>query len=533
VVECDSPLSGSTRHCLDDIDEVIIGRGAERTFRRERCLRRLTLTVPDSLVSSTHAALRRTDGKWILQDMGARNGCYVAGRRVDHAELADGAAIELGHTFFLLRSRRLERPVTADLDTAWPADGELLPGTLNHELEAVRARLLTIARSGIPIMLVGETGTGKARFARALHDAAKKGLFVTVNCGLVAASGVGNDASASAPAEHFATELARAARGTLFLRHLAELGASDQLALLRALDRSANPGAPRRADHNQAIVSSIECCSSTLLPDARVRRDLWAHLAGFAVQLPALRERREDLGAIAAEMLREILGASAKRATLHPELVRAWLAHDWPFNLRELENSLRTAVALANGGRIRWAPAGLHPVARDDTPPPLEARAEPIDAAVLPSHSVEPDPDFVQGVRRALRSNLSIACLQKSPLLGAAMVLQATNDASDATESVPALRQIILSAIDSMRATARGERLSQVLHLTFITPAKTQHEAADQMAMAFGTYRRHVTSALSELITILWFRELSARAARERSRTDPPPRPSAHALNSL
>jgi hypothetical protein len=129
----------------------------------------------------------------------------------------------------------------------------------------------------------------------------------------------------------------------------------------------------------------------------------------------------------------------------------------------------------------------------------------------------EPDAEFVQSVRRALKCNLSVSGLQKNGLLRAHMVLEATKGSSAATVTVPALRDIFLSAIESLRnSSPRGDKQSRVLHLTFIKPTSTQQEAAERLAMAFGTYRRYVTSALAELTSILWFNESSARLRHER-----------------
>src|SRR5690242_21885852 len=79
LFECDRPLAGSTRHCLDDIDEVLFTRGAERSFRREALgnVRRLTLTVPDGRVASPHARLRRVEAAWAFED-GISSGEAVA-----------------------------------------------------------------------------------------------------------------------------------------------------------------------------------------------------------------------------------------------------------------------------------------------------------------------------------------------------------------------------------------------------------------------------------------------------------------------
>ncbi|MDP9151203.1 MAG: hypothetical protein M3O36_14845, partial [Myxococcota bacterium] len=178
------------------------------------------------------------------------------------------------------------------------------------------------------------------------------------------------------------------------------------------------------------------------------------------------------------------------------------------------------------------APADQAPLRPSEPPfraadPPRRPSEPPFRASEPPPDTMpEPDPEFAQNVRRALKCNLSVAGLQKNGLLRAHMVLEATDGSSTATVAVPALRRLFLEAIESMRgASPRGEKQSSVLHLTFIKPAATQQAAADQLAMAYGTYRRYVTSALAELTSILWFNESAARLRYERRLASGPERP--------
>jgi hypothetical protein len=251
----------------------------------------------------------------------------------------------------------------------------------------------------------------------------------------------------------------------------------------------------------------------------RIRADLLARLAGFAMPVQPLRARREDLGTLLSLILRRVGGVDPARITIDQEMGQALVLHDWPYNISELESCVRTAVALSTDGRIHWSPATLFharaPVVwdRPADDPPASRRVDNEGAKAPP----EPDAEFVQNVRRALKCNLSLAGLQKNGLLGSHMVLDATKGSSASTVTVPALRDIFLSAIESIgHSSPRGEKQSRVLHLTFIKPTSTQQEAADQLAMAFGTYRRYVTSALAELTSVLWFNELSAESHAER-----------------
>jgi hypothetical protein len=518
VLECDRPLAASTRHCLDGVDEISFCRGRERRFRREPrgTKSALIIEVPDSHMSSRHGRLRRLAGTWVLEDAGSRNGSYVQGRRVDSASLGDGARFELGHTHFLLRSRPVPRQFIAgpgDIDT--PGDGHPAFRTLSHEREAWLVRLLEAAKAGASILLVGEAGSGKDTLARALHDEAeRRGPFVSVPCPLL--GGAPGVVAVEPIAVQLRNDFERAAGGTLFLDEIEGLSPLAQLALLPLLRSPARAGKP-------AIVSSVR--SSDLGPQVpRILADLLAELAGFTMPVPPLRAVREDIGGLVARILEKTERVDASRIHMDPAMGRAVMLHDWPYNVSELDRCIRTAAAQTSDGCMRWSPSPLFraqkPAAMESladegalvraekTPPPVE------DSAEIPS---QPEPDFVQQVRRALKCNLSVAGLQRNGLLHARMVLERTRGSTAVTDTVPALREVVLSAIDALRTSSpRGDRQARVLDATFVKPAPTQQEAADQLAMAFGTFRRYVTTALAELTSVLWFNELSARRRYER-----------------
>jgi DNA-binding NtrC family response regulator len=510
LFECDRPLAGSTRHCLGDVDEVLFSRGADRSHRREMSagVRRLTILVPDSQMGSPHARLRRVETGWAFEDASGE----AATRSRSGAPLRDGSTFELGHTHFLLRSRALSTaPLDGPPDVVTPPSREPALTTLNHECEALFAQGIDAAKNGVPIILIGEAGSGKDTVAHGLHEEARRpGEFVSLDCsqlGRVAGANGANDDVLASLAGHFKC----AADGTVFLNEIEGLSPASQLALLSILRSSPRPcGA--------AVISSVRS-NHDLRPEVpRIRADLWAQLAGFTMPLHPLRERREDIGTLLSIVLSRVGGPDAGRLTMDATMGQALLLHVWPYNIAEFETCVRTAIALSTDQAIRWSPAALL-----HAPAPMVrvAPAEELPARPHEHHSgaaTDPDLEFTQNVRRALKCNLSIAGLQKNALLHSKMVLEATKGSAATTVTVPALREIILSAIETMRnSSPRGEKQSQVLLLTFIKPTATQQEAADRLAMAFGTYRRYVTSALADLVSILWFSELSARMRTDRT----------------
>ena len=522
VLECDRPLAGSTRHCIDDIDLISFRRGRQRRFARDVVsgTRKLTLEVPDPHMSSTHATMRRLDGRWLLEDTNSRNGSYLQGRRVDRVPLADRALMQFGHTYFLLRSRELPKMLVERApDVTSASGGDRGLGTVSHELGAVLARMVDASRAGVAVLLVGEAGSGKDTMARAVHALASDGgpgAFVRVQCAVLGHGGEPGHPD-DVPAQ-LTQAFEQAAGGTLFLNEIDGLSPTAQVVLVSALRSPARTRIAR-------ILSSVRS-NDVRSPVPSLPADLLADLAGFWMPLPPLRDRLEDIGTLVADILGRA-GPPGDEPPLRMDMAmgQALVLHDWPYNISELESTLRFAVAQSTQsgtGTMQWSPPALlysrslapSRLADSDPPIPFGANdAPPADTGVETRSG--PDVEFAKNVRRALKCHLSLAGLQTNGLLGSHMVMEATNGSPAATSTVPALREAILSSLDSLRKSSpRGERQSRVIHLTFVEPASTQQEVADRLAMAFGTYRRYVTSALAELTSILWFRELSARARR-------------------
>jgi transcriptional regulator with AAA-type ATPase domain len=356
VVGCDDPTLTPARHLIDDVDLVRFGRGARGAERGVvEGLACLTLKVPDRRMSSDHGTLRRTEGRWVLDDPSSKNGAVVNGALTRRAILADGDLLELGHTFFLFRDA--PAPPAAKLDALATELGAPLPQltTFVAGLERDFAGLARVAATpGVSVVLLGETGTGKEVVARALHQlSGRSGQFVAVNCGalpetLVEAELFGYRRGAFSGANTDRPGLVRSADGgTLFLDEFAELPGASQAAFLRVLQEQevvpVGDVKPVKVDARlcAATLRDIE----KLVDSGLFRADLYARLFGLVVELPPLRRRREDLGLLIQALLQRIPGGSGARFT--PAAMRALLMHDWPFNVRELEKSLTTALALA------------------------------------------------------------------------------------------------------------------------------------------------------------------------------------------
>jgi DNA-binding NtrC family response regulator len=234
--------------------------------------------------------------------------------------------------------------------------------TLSLELEGRIQQIQKIAPATVPVLVRGETGTGKELMARAIHEVSgRRGAFVPVNCGalprdLIESELFGHRRGAFSGATEDREGLVRRAnRGTLFLDEIAELPPDSQAALLRVLQE----GEVRPVGATDAVKVDVRIVAAThqdlkqRMVDGRFRSDLYGRIAGFEIYLPALRERREDLGMLIASILATAC-PDPTRITLSKSAARALFHHDWPQNIRELENAVRSAVGLcADDGEIR------------------------------------------------------------------------------------------------------------------------------------------------------------------------------------
>jgi len=235
------------------------------------------------------------------------------------------------------------------------------PAGIVGESPALAAALALVERarrSGATVLLTGETGTGKEVLARAIHSGSARGAgaFVALNCAafpdtLLESELFGHAKGAFTGADRAKDGLmALADGGTLFLDEVGETSVALQAKLLRALqEREVRPvGGTRARRVDVRLIAATNRDLSGEIAHGRFRADLYWRLAVFPIRVPPLRERREDVLALARHFLAQHGAREGKPGCrLSPEAEERLLVHGWPGNVRELENEMLRALALS------------------------------------------------------------------------------------------------------------------------------------------------------------------------------------------
>ncbi|AKU94064.1 Response regulator of zinc sigma-54-dependent two-component system [Labilithrix luteola] len=306
------------------------------------------LRLSDRMVSRRHAVLEATPRGLRVVDLGSRNGVLVSGIAVGEAFLRGGETIVVGET--ALHVARLAPVETPPLPRAHRFGRMVGTSAAMRRLYPLCERL---ASSSVPVLIEGETGTGKEVLAEALHESSARaaGPFCVFDCASVsphllesALFGHERGSFTGASGERRGV-FEEAHGGTLLIDEIGELDLSLQPKLLRVLER----GEVQRVGGNAWLKVDVRVLAATRrdldreVQAGRFRDDLFYRLAVGRIALPPLRDRHGDIPVLAAQFWRA-LGADDK--PLSPEILARFDDYPWPGNVRELRNAVARFLAV-------------------------------------------------------------------------------------------------------------------------------------------------------------------------------------------
>jgi DNA-binding NtrC family response regulator len=274
-----------------------------------------------------------------------------------------------------LSERHDPHPAAHSDPTAAGQLGEMV-GRSPAMLEVFRL-IARVAPSEAPVMITGETGTGKEVAARTLHVLSRraKGPFVAINCGAISASLVESELFGHEKGSFTGAERRRAGAfetahgGTLFLDEVTEMPPALQVKFLRVLDTRTfrRVGGNEDLDVDVRLVASSNRDLTEAVRSGSFRPDLFYRLNVFPLRMPALRERKPDVPALAIRFLSQVEEKEARGITAFEDAALESLrAHDWPGNVRELKNAVHRSYVLSDPPVI--STAAVHEVLRPPGP---------------------------------------------------------------------------------------------------------------------------------------------------------------------
>src|SRR5690606_26151452 len=232
-------------------------------------------------------------------------------------------------------------------------------------MREIFASLEKVSPSDLTVLITGETGTGKELIARGIHNASprRNRPFVVLDCGsipkdLIESTLFGHEKGSftGAVGQHRGC-FEQANGGTIFLDEIGELDVSLQPKLLRVLEQREikRVGGGRTIKVDVRVLAATNRDLRAEVTAGNFREDLYFRLSVVHVELPPLRDRRDDIPALAQHFLREVAGRRGIAMSIEPAAMHALVMHSWPGNVRELRNVVERAAALCDGPVITRA----------------------------------------------------------------------------------------------------------------------------------------------------------------------------------
>ncbi len=349
------------------------------------------VAIPERSLSRRHARFTLQHGDVLVEDLGSTNGTFLAGQRVERGILKPGEEVMLGEITASLRvlasaeipvlnlealdalrgavegARRAsegdDRPAGATPAGGIPAPEDAGIVMRSPAMRPILETAMRLARSSAPVLLQGETGSGKDMLARLIHEAGPRHRkpIMCVSCSgvpaqLLESTLFGHEARAFPGAvQQEEGVFEQASGGTVVLDEVSDLPASAQAALLRVLEtrRVVRLGSTREIDVDVRLIATTHRDLEAMSEAGTFRPDLLYRLNAVPLRLPPLCERREDIAPLAMRFLQHANDLHHRKVHgIEPDALGLLEAYPWPGNVRELRNVIERAVLIAPGDSI-------------------------------------------------------------------------------------------------------------------------------------------------------------------------------------
>lgn len=368
---------------------VVNGADLDRRFEVEGDSRSFVGTGPactfrlvEPTVSRRHAAFEPTPRGLRITDLGSTNGTRVGGIHIVEAFLHGGETIELGDARLRVESSDPRRAPEGEVNQF----GRVLG--VSPQMKKVFALATKVASSRVPLLIEGETGTGKEALAEAVHELGPRSgnPFVVVDCTAIAPTLIeaelfGHERGAFTGAATARPGLFEEADGgTVFIDEIGDLDLPLQAKLLRAIERGEvrRVGGTRWSKVDVRIISATRRDLDREVQAGRFRDDLFYRLAVTRIELPPLRRRAGDIAYLTIHFWKELGGNPAE---LTPDLLARFESLDWPGNVRELHNAVAKRLTLGEDAVIGGSGQTLPSEDTGDAIAEILARRLPFSAA--------------------------------------------------------------------------------------------------------------------------------------------------------
>ena len=305
------------------------------------------LVVADPKVSRVHCEVRLTEQGVLVRDVDSRNGTFLRDVRIIEAFVPPGVPVTVGSSTLVVQPSGGSAVLPLSTRGSFGAAvGEGLA------MRALFARLERVAKSEETLLLLGESGTGKEVLARSIHEESRRsnGPYVIVDCGAIPSATIegelfGTVVGAATGAVNRAGFFEAAHQGTIFIDEIGELPLEVQQKLLRVIEARTvrRLGSTQERSVDVRIVAATHRNLKAMAAEGKFRQDLYFRLSVLEIQVPPLRERREDIPLLVQRFLSS-RNPPMKTSDLPPETMPMLLGYDWPGNVRELRNVITRLV---------------------------------------------------------------------------------------------------------------------------------------------------------------------------------------------